>query len=79
MIILFLLDTVIYISREIPGGVPASTRVTAFFSLWNRILESFELEGALKGHLAQLTCNEHGHLQPDQGALSPVQPDPECL
>lgn len=31
-------------------------------------IESFELEGAIKNHLAQLPCNEHEHLQPDQHA-----------
>ena len=43
------------------------------------IVELFELEGTLKGHLIQLPCNEQGHLQLDQGAQSPVQPDLECL
>ena len=35
-------------------------------------MELFELEGTLKGHLAQLPCNGQGHLQLDQvlGALS---------
>jgi len=27
-----------------------------------RIIESFELEGTLKGHLVRLPCNEQGHL-----------------
>jgi len=40
----------------------------------HRIIEPSELERTLKGHLVQLPCNEHGHLQRDQGALSsPVQ------
>jgi len=43
------------------------------------IIESFELERTLKGHLLQLLCNELGHLQLDQVAQSPVQPDLECL
>ena len=30
---------------------------------FHRITESFELEGILKGHLVQLLCSEHGHLQ----------------
>ena len=30
------------------------------------IVELFELEGTLKGHLIQLPCNEQGHLQLDQ-------------
>ena len=33
-------------------------------------MESFELEGTLKGHLVQIPCNEQGHLQLDQGAQS---------
>ena len=41
--------------------------------------ELFELEGTLKGHLVQLPCNEQEHLQLDQGAQSPVQPDLECF
>ena len=44
-----------------------------------RIIESFELEGNLTGHLAQLSCTEEEHLQLDQVAQSPVQPDLECL
>jgi len=45
-----------------------------FFPVWTggegreqvcnrRIIEWFELEGTLKGHLAQPPCNEQGHLQ----------------
>jgi len=36
------------------------------------------LEGALKGHLVQLPCNEHGHPQLDQVAQSPINPGLEC-
>lgn len=32
--------------------------------------ELFELEGTIKGHLAQLPCNDQGHLQLDQVAQS---------
>ena len=39
----------------------------------------FELEGFFKGHLAKLPCDEQEHLQLDQVAQSPVQPDLECL
>lgn len=39
----------------------------------NRIIALLELEGPIKGHLAQLPYNEWGHLQPDQAAQSPVQ------
>ena len=42
------------------------------------IIESFELEGSLKGHLVLLSCNEQRHLQLDQVVQSPVQPDFEC-
>jgi len=37
------------------------------------------LEGTFKGHLAQPRCNEQGHLQLDQVAQSPIQPDLECF
>ena len=39
----------------------------AFYS----IMESFELEETLKGHLAQLPCNEQRHLQLHQGLRAP--------
>ena len=45
----------------------------------HRIIESFELEGTVKGHLVQLLCHEQGHLQLNQSAQSPIQPDLECL
>jgi len=35
------------------------------------IRELFELEGTLKGHPVQLSCNEQGHQQLHQGAQSP--------
>ena len=50
--------------------------VTSFLTI---IIESFELEGILKSHLAQLPCNEQGHPQLDQVAQSLVQSDLECL
>ena len=37
-------------------------------------IESFDLEGTLKGHLAQLPCNEQGHQQLNQVAQSSIQP-----
>ena len=39
----------------------------------------WSLEGTFKDLLVQLLCNEQGHLQLDQFAQSPVQPDLECL
>ena len=45
----------------------------------HRIKESFELEGTLKGHLVQHPCSQQEHLQLDQDAQSPSQPDLECL
>ena len=39
----------------------------------------FEFEDTSKGHLVQPSCNEQGHLQVDQDAQNPVQPDLECL
>jgi len=41
----------------------------------HRIVESFALEGTLKGCLVQLPCTEQGHLQLHQVAQSPVQLD----
>jgi len=37
------------------------------------------LEGTFRGHLVQCLCDEQGHLQLDQTAQSPVQPDREHL
>ena len=37
------------------------------------------MEGTLQCHLVQFPCNEQGHLQLDQVAQSPVQPDLWCL
>ena len=37
------------------------------------------MEGTLKGHPVHLPCNEQEHLQLDQGAQSPLEPDFECL
>ena len=43
------------------------------------IIESFESDGTLKGHLIQLSCNEQGHLQLHQSPKSPTQPDLCCI
>jgi len=45
----------------------------------HRTIEWFGLEGTFKAHLVQLPCHEQGHLQPDQVAQSPIQPDLECF
>jgi len=45
----------------------------------HRITKSLELEGTFRDHLVQLSCNEQGHLQFDQGAHGHVQPDLECF
>ena len=37
-----------------------------------RIKESFELEGTLRGHVVQLSCNEQSHLKLHQVAQSLV-------
>jgi len=44
-----------------------------------KILDSFELEGTLKGHLFQLHCNVWGNLQQEQAVQSLAQPDLQCL
>lgn len=46
---------------------------------FQRITELFELEGCLEGHVVQPPCRDQGRVQLDQGAQSPVQPDPEHL
>ena len=45
----------------------------------HRITECFGLEGTFRCHLVQPPCSEQGHLQLDQAAQSPVQPDLECF
>jgi len=45
----------------------------------HRIIEQFGLEGTFRGHLVQPDHNEQGHLQLDQVAQSPIQPDLECF
>ena len=42
-------------------------------------MESLELEGAFKGHLVQLPCNEQGHALLDQVAQGLTQPRLESL
>jgi len=44
---------------------------------YHRIIESFELEEAFKGHQVQHLCNEHGHLQLHR-VLRPPRPGLEC-
>ena len=45
----------------------------------DNVLELFELERTLKGHLVQLPCNEQGHLQLSQLLRAPIQTELECL
>lgn len=45
----------------------------------HRIVDSFELKEIFKGHLAQLSCKEQGHLQLYQVFQSPIQADLKCL
>ena len=56
-------------------GEPAvsSFKITANLSFLRlrRIMESFELEGTLKGHLVPLFCNEQGHPQLHQELRAP--------
>ena len=42
-------------------------------------IEWFGLEGTFKGCLAQIPDNKQGHLQLDQVAQSPIQPDLQCF
>jgi len=42
----------------------------------HRIIQLFELERTLIGHLVQLPCNGQRYLQLDQGAQNSVQLDP---
>jgi len=44
-----------------------------------KMVKSFELEGAFKGHLVQLPCTKQERLQLSQVAQSPVQTDLEYL
>ena len=67
---------VVWIISEVFHGINTDTSGEVKY---HRITISFELEGTLKGHLVQLPCNEQGHLQLEQVAQSPVQPDLECL
>ena len=53
--------------------------VSAPSTLNHRIIEWFGLGGTFKGHLVQPPCHEQGHLQRDQVAQRPVQPDLECF
>ena len=59
------LNLFIYIGSEI--GVNAGT----VHGVGCKDLESFELEGALKGHLAQFPCSDQGHLQLHQVLRAP--------
>ena len=54
-------------------------KVCSVALILHRMIESFELEGTVKGYLVQLPSNEQGHLQLNQVAQSPIQPDLECL
>ena len=70
------------IEEDTKGSLSASDKYppwSMLFSDQSRIMESFELEGTLKGHLVQLPCNEEGNLQLHQGAQSPIQPVLVCL
>ena len=52
---------------------------TVQYRFLHRLVEWFGLEATFKGHLVQPRCSEQGHLQLDQVAQSPVQPDLECF
>jgi len=45
----------------------------------HRIIERFVSKGTFQGHLVPALSSEQGHLQPDQVAQNPIQPDLERL
>lgn len=49
------------------------------YSIIRMVIEQFVLERTFIGHLVQPHYNELGHLQPDQAAQSPIQPDLKCF
>jgi len=51
----------------------------AFSLTVSRIIGQFVFEGTFKGHLDKAPHSEQGHLQLDQVAQSPIQPDLECF
>jgi len=60
------------------GGTHRVQRAAACSRSRNhRIIEWFRLGGMFAGHLVQPLYHEQGHLQLDQVAQSPVQPDPQ--
>ena len=67
------------LSPELEQVTQRGCAVSVLVGLAHRIIEWFGLEGTFKGHLVQPPCNEQGHLQLDQVAQSPVQPDLECF
>ncbi|KAK4831029.1 LOW QUALITY PROTEIN: hypothetical protein QYF61_014917 [Mycteria americana] len=57
------------------SGACASSRGASTFPLWN----SLGWKGPLKVIYSNPPCNEQGHLQLDQVAQSPIQPELECF
>lgn len=50
---------------KVPKGIPKGTEEVSAppKTGCRRVIESFESEGTLQGHLVQFTCNEQRHLQ----------------
>ena len=51
------------LGRENPNTSLIYAEVCSFYYCNNRVIELFELEGTLKGHLVQLLYNKQGYLQ----------------
>jgi len=55
----------------------ASHLEVAIHSINHKTIEWFGLEGHFKDHPVHPPCNKQGHLELDQVAQSPLQPDTE--
>lgn len=61
---------------------PSDKDMKFFFLFYSSIIEScnsLSLKGPFKDYLVQTLCNELGHIQLEQIAQSPIEPDLEYL